>query len=125
MELHRAIEVFCEGFTATRSITHPYELRRVGDLWVMEDAPREKGDVRVQEIVTCGLPPKEAVRQFLNARSAKSYLCVVWPMEADMAAETAEYKRLGLRLMGTEPFFLHTSPATPTPSDYVVRRNTT
>jgi len=52
-------------------------------------------------------------------------LCVVWPMDADMAAETAEYKRLGLRLMGTEPFFFHSSPATPTPSDYTVRRITT
>jgi GNAT superfamily N-acetyltransferase len=122
MDLHRAIDVFCAGFATTRSFTHPYEVRRVGELWLMEDAPRTKGDPRGQQIVTCGLAPEVVARQVRRVQSAKSFLCVIWPLEADMEAETEAYRQLGYRLMGTEPFFCHDEAATPTASAYDVRR---
>jgi hypothetical protein len=35
-----AIEVFVRGFCVGKSMTHPYECSRIGQLWVMRDAPR-------------------------------------------------------------------------------------
>jgi GNAT superfamily N-acetyltransferase len=43
-------------------------------------------------------------------------------MDGEMEAETLGYKRLGFRLMGTEPFFAHDEPVTPISADFPVRR---
>ena len=36
-----AIEVFVRGHSAGRSRTFPYEVSRVGPIWLMRDAPRK------------------------------------------------------------------------------------
>jgi hypothetical protein len=36
-----AIEVFVRGHSAGRSRTFPYEVSRVGPVWLMRDAPRK------------------------------------------------------------------------------------
>ena len=37
-----AIAAFLRGFAFTHSFTHPYVAERVGPLWVMRDAPRNR-----------------------------------------------------------------------------------
>lgn len=107
-ELSRAITVFAEGFTFTRSFTHPYLARRFGSLWVMRDAPRKKAaDRRREEWVATDEPPGK-VHAVLRARHRGRFaLCVIVPAGADEAEVRAAYKKLGYRLAGTEAFMVH------------------
>src|SRR3954468_13809083 len=51
-EIEKASEVFVRGFCADKSRTHPYEHFRVGQIWVMRDAPRKNPrDYRKEEWV--------------------------------------------------------------------------
>ena len=55
-----AIEVFVRGHAAGRSRTFPYEVSRVGPLWVMRDAPRKNPrDYRKEEWIAHGVDPGE------------------------------------------------------------------
>ena len=107
-ELARAITVFVEGFTFTRSFTHPYLAQRFGSLWVMRDAPRQKAaDARREEWVATDEPPNK-VHATLRARHRGRFaLCVIVPAGANEAEVRAAYKMLGYRLAGTEAFMVH------------------
>ncbi len=49
-EIEFAIEVFVRGHSAGKSRTFPYEVSRIGPLWVMRDAPRRNPrDYRKEE----------------------------------------------------------------------------
>ena len=87
-ELARAITVFVEGFTFTRSFTHPYLAQRFGSLWVMRDAPRQKAaDARREEWVATDEPPNK-VHATLRARHRGRFaLCVIVPAGANEAEE--------------------------------------
>jgi len=107
-ELSRAITVFVEGFTFTRSFTHPYLAQRFGSLWVMRDAQRKKtADFRREEWVATDEPPAK-VHATLRARHrGRHALCVIVPAGADKTEVRAAYKKLGYRLAGTEAFMVH------------------
>ena len=62
-QLEFAIEVFVRGHSAVKSRTHPYEVDRVGPVWVMRDAPRKnERDYRKEEWVASGVEPVELSR---------------------------------------------------------------
>jgi hypothetical protein len=55
-----AIEVFVRGHSATRSRTFPYEVSRVGPLWLMRDAPRRNPrDYRKEEWIAHEVDPRK------------------------------------------------------------------
>lgn len=106
--LSRAVTVFTEGFTFTRSFTHPYQARRFGSLWVMRDAPRKKAaDYRREEWVATDEPPAK-VHATLRARHrGRHALCVIVRAGHDDVKVRAAYKALGYRLASTEAFMVH------------------
>ncbi len=107
-ELNRAIEVFVRGFGFVRSRTHPYLAERVGDAWVMRDAPRrDPTKYRREEWVGHGMAPAE-LHQLAEQHTRGRYaLCVVRCDEEDPAPLRQAYRELGFRLGGAEPFLQH------------------
>src|SRR5262245_50282932 len=117
-EIGHAIEVFVRGFSACRSVTHPYECFRVGRLWVMRDAPRKNPkDYRKEEWVAYGVEPREvdaAARQ--NGKSVlpvlavppvrrRFFACALEAPDEQAGHLKTAYKALGYRLLSTEPLF--------------------
>jgi len=114
----RALEVFVQGFSFTRSFTHPYLGERVGPLWVMRDAPRpltrqgKPGKYRTEEWVACGIPSVEIDRIVRKHARGRFAICVLRssdePREAiSVDAMRAEFKEMSYRLMSTEPLMIH------------------
>jgi GNAT superfamily N-acetyltransferase len=105
IELHRAIQAFGEGFSTHRSLTHPFEFVSLGPLWVLRDATPRR-DPRLQEILVHGVAPHEAVRILREYDPPRAFLCVIEDMDADHDGLKRQYKELGYRLLGSEPFFV-------------------
>ena len=106
-EMNCAIEVFVRGHSAGRSRTFPYEVSRVGHLWVMRDATRKNPrDYRKEEWIAHGVDARqvdEVVRQHTRGRF---FVCaLIREGEPDGPTRIA-YKSLGYRLLATEGFFL-------------------
>ncbi len=104
--------MFCDGFSFTRSGTHPYLANRVGDLFVMHDGPRKRAsDYRRAEIVVAGSPVDAVLDGIGELRrdrdELKRYaLCVITPTMAICDATKEAYKSRGFRLLGTEPMMV-------------------
>jgi hypothetical protein len=108
ISIERAIEVFCRGFSFTRSFTHPYIPERVGPLWVVRDGPRRnERDYRREEWVARGVEPAEVDRIARQQTRGRFALCVFHPTGKDDAGMRAAYKALNYRLGATEPVFAH------------------
>src|SRR4051812_9322253 len=119
-EIEHAIEVFVRGFSACKSVTHPYECFRVGKLWVMRDAPRKNAkNYRKEEWIAYGVEPREvdaAARRngkgILPVLSVppvrrRFFVCAMQSMAEPEGDLKAAYKALGYRLLSTEPLFVH------------------
>lgn len=119
-EIDHAIEVFVRGFSACRSVTHPYECFRIGKLWVMRDAPRKNPkNYRKEEWVAYGAGPREVdtvarnngkgVLPVLTVPPARRrfFVCAMQAMDEPEGKLKAAYKALGYRLLSTEPLFVH------------------
>lgn len=124
MTLEGAADVFCRSFAFTRSLVHPFEFVRVGDLRVMRDAtPRKQG--RRQEIVIYGLDPEEALRQIADYDPPRHFICVMAStMEAALPHKEA-YKAAGYRMLGSEFVFVHEFDSSIPEADLIARRVTT
>ena len=112
MELKRAARAFAEGFSTTRSLTHPYLVRELGPILVMEDGPRRSGDSRNSEYVGLNLEPAlmvDAVERDVAAlsRGRKYALCAIYSDEEEMAAAELVFRERGYRLIIREPMFVH------------------
>jgi GNAT superfamily N-acetyltransferase len=103
----RALAVFVGGFTFTRSFTHPYHAELVGPVWVMRDAPRTKGDYRVEEWVAHRTAPEEVDRIARAETRGRFFVCAVHGTDEDDGSLRVAYKALGYRLMTTEPLMVH------------------
>ena len=100
--IDRAIEVFCRGFSFTRSFTHPYIPERVGPLWVVRDGPRKnERDYRREEWVAHAVEPAEVDRVARQHTRGRFALCVFHPAGEDDAPMRAAYKALNYRLGAT------------------------
>src|SRR5262245_49269535 len=111
-----AIEVFVRGHAAGRSRTFPYEVSRVGPLWVMRDAPRKNPrDYRKEEWIAHEVDPAEVSAMARRHARGRFFVCVmIADGEADGPTRTA-YKELGYRLLATEGFFVQRLKRIPQP----------
>jgi GNAT superfamily N-acetyltransferase len=111
-----AIEVFVRGHSAGRSRTFPYEVSRVGPLWLMRDAPRKNPrDYRKEEWIAHDVDPREADAIARGHTRGHFFLCaMIAEGEPDEPTRTA-YKALGYRLLATEGFFVQRLKRIPRP----------
>lgn len=128
MDMPAAIETFTRGFSAYRSITHPFLADRVGRLWYCHDAPRPNNKrCRNPEFAAYGLTPSSVLHAIRKTGEPKFGLCVFHDSDGRDPDLEQAYKTQGLRYRMSEPFFVRsTSPApkAPTPEGYRVRRAT-
>jgi predicted N-acetyltransferase YhbS len=106
VEIHEACEVFLNGFSFTRSFTHPYLVRRVPPLMLMVDAPRRSGEYRRTEVVTCCTDPTQVCESIAGERIGHHCLCVITPSSGLDPNVRDRFKRSGYRLGGTQGFFV-------------------
>jgi GNAT superfamily N-acetyltransferase len=111
-----AIEVFVRGHSAGRSRTFPYEVSRVGRLWLMRDAPRKNPrDYRKEEWIAHDVDPGEVDATARRQTRGRFFVCaLIAEGEPDGPTRTA-YKALGYRLLATEGFFVHRLNRIPRP----------
>jgi GNAT superfamily N-acetyltransferase len=107
-EIDAAIEVFVRGYCAGKSRTHPYTSEKIGPAWLMRDAPRKNArDYRKEEWIVHGVPLATVDKLARAHTRGRFFVCAVAAAgEADDELR-AEFKRLGYRLLVTEPFFVH------------------
>ena len=107
-DIDHAIEVFVRAFCFGRSRTHPYEFSQVDGIWWMRDAPRRnERNYRKEEWVAYDIEPAKidvVVREHTRGRYAVCAMCAEGETDESMRAE---YKRLGYRMLVTEPLFVH------------------
>lgn len=107
-EILATIQVFIDGFTFTRSFTHPFVAERFGPLQVVRDAPRKRAaDYRTEEWIACGPPPAEVHRLVTRHHRGQFAICELIPADVDPAPIRAAYKKLGYRLRATEALMSH------------------
>src|SRR5215510_11752020 len=115
-EIEFAIEVFVRGHSAGRSRTFPYEVTRVGPLWLMRDAPRKNPrDYRKEEWIAYDVDAREM--DAIARRHARGRF-FVGTMLADGEPDgptRADFKALGYRLLVTEGFFVQRLKRIPKP----------
>jgi GNAT superfamily N-acetyltransferase len=115
-EIEFAIEVFVRGHSAGRSRTFPYEVSRVGPLWLMRDAPRKNPrDYRKEEWIAHEVAPKEVDAIARGHTRGHFFVCaLIAEGEPDEPMRT-EYKALGYRLLATEGLFVQRLKRIPRP----------
>jgi GNAT superfamily N-acetyltransferase len=106
-EFIACIEAFVRGFAFTRSFTHPYLPERVGNVWVVRDAPRTgAADYRREEWIAWGVDPVEVDRLARRHARGRYCVCAFRATGEPDAPLRAAYKALGYRLGATEPFMV-------------------
>jgi GNAT superfamily N-acetyltransferase len=116
-EIEFALEVFVRGHAAGRSRTYPYEVSRVGPLWVMRDAPRKNPrDYRKEEWIAHGVEASEADAIARRDTRGRFFVCAMIAQGEPDAPERAAYKALGYRLLATEAVFVQQLQRIPRPS---------
>ena len=111
-----AIEVFVRGHSVGRSRTFPYEVDRIGPVWLMRDAPRKNPrDYRKEEWVANEVNPIEVDAIARRHTRGRFFVCAMLA-EGEPDEETrAAYKALGYRLLATEGFFVQRLKRIPKP----------
>lgn len=114
--LEFAIEVFVRGHSATRSRTFPYQVSRIGPLWLMRDAPRRNPrDYRKEEWIAHDVAPRQVDATARRHTRGRFFVCAMIAVgEPDEPTRTA-YKALGYRLLATEGFFVQRLKRIPKP----------
>ena len=105
--LHHAIEVFTGGFCFTRSFTHPYLAERVGEIWVVRDAPRKRGEYRREEWISYGATPEEIDETARKHTRGRFAICCIYGVNESDQPLREGFKALNYRLGGTEPIMVH------------------
>lgn len=104
-EIEFAIEVFVRGHSAGKSRTFPYEVRRVGPLWVMRDAPRKNPrGYRKEEWIAHDVEPADVDAIARRQTRGRYFVCAMVAEGAPDAPTRTAYKALGYRLLATEGF---------------------
>ena len=105
--MDHAIEVFARGFCFTRSFTHPYLAEQVGQLWVVRDAPRKRGEYRREEWIGHGVTPEEIDRTARKHTRGRFAVCAIHGVDESDQPLREGFKALNYRLGGTEPVMIH------------------
>ncbi len=107
-EIEAAIEVFVAGFSQGRCRNWPHEYVRVGPLWCLRDAPRNRAaDYRKEEWIAYDIVPEVAHQTAKQNTRGRYFICTVVELGESADELRAQYKLLGYRLLATEPFFVH------------------
>jgi len=115
-----AIEVFVRGHSAGRSRTFPYEVSRVGPLWLMRDAPRKNPrDYRKEEWIAHDVDPREVDAIARKHTRGRYFVCAMIAEGEPDEPTRAAYKALGYRLLATEGFFVQGMKRIPRPPSSV------
>src|SRR5262250_2839785 len=110
------IEVFARGHSAGRSRTFPYEVSRVGPLWLMRDAPRKNPrDYRKEEWIAHGVEPGEVDALARGRTRGHFFVCAMIAEGEPDEPTRVGYKALGYRLLATEGFFVQKMKRIPRP----------
>jgi hypothetical protein len=119
-EIEFAIEVFVCGHSAGKSRTFPYEVSRVGPLWLMRDAPRKSSrDYRKEDWIAHDVAPKEADAIARRHTRGRFFVCAMIADGEPDEPMRAAYKALGYRLLATEGFFVQRLKRIPGPRSSV------
>jgi GNAT superfamily N-acetyltransferase len=111
-----AIEVFVRGHSAGRSRTFPYEVSRVGLLWLMRDALRKNPrDYRKEEWIAHDVDPEEADAIARQHTRGRFFVCAMIAEGEPDGPTRTKYKALGYRLLATEGFFMQPMKRIPRP----------
>lgn len=103
-----AIEVFARGFSFTRSFTHPYIPEQLEQgIWVVRDAPHEKGQRRKEEYIGHGVSPVDLDATARKHTRGHYHICAVLEYGESDTKLRSDFKELGYRLAGTEAFMVH------------------
>lgn len=106
--INDAIDAFLRGFCAEKSRTHPYEWSLVEGVWVMRDAPRRNPrDYRKEEFIAYGVEPAAVDRIARRHTRGRFFVGAVHGANEPDEPLRSAYKRLGYRLLTTEPMFHH------------------
>ena len=105
--LPHAIEVFARGFCFTRSFTHPYLAERIGQIWVVRDAPRKRGEYRREEWIAHGVTPEEIDETARKHTRGRFAVCAIYGTDESDQPLREGFKALNYRLGGTEPIMVH------------------
>ncbi|MGC4044545.1 MAG: GNAT family N-acetyltransferase [Armatimonas sp.] len=130
LDFAHAVRVFIEGFTFTKSWTHPFLYESPGEnAWRMYDAPRtrKKEDYRSEELVIFDRTPEETDALSRTVMGGRHRVCFMLRDGQSDTEMRAAFKKLGYRLMTTEGFFVHglkSIPAASEPPVPVVRVTT-
>jgi GNAT superfamily N-acetyltransferase len=119
--LEEAADVFCRGFTFTRSLTYPYLFLRDGPLRVMRDAPRGSQRYRTSEVVLVAGALKEGLAAVQAGSWGRFALCYIVP-PTRVAEARDEVKRAGFRLARIEALMVRDLTAPIPPADPRVQR---
>ena len=107
-EIPHALRVFVEGYCVGKSATHPYEASLVDGVWLMRDAPRRNPrDYRKEEWIVWNCDPAKIDALARRETRGRFFVCAVTESEVEQEEVKAAYKRLGYRLLATEPLFRH------------------
>ena len=112
--IDRAVEVFLQGFSFTRSRTHPYLVERVESVSVLRDAPRKRGDYRSEEWVAHGVAPEEMDRIARENTRGRFSICAISSINEPQEPLRDKFKALGYRLGTTEPLMVNDLSQVPT-----------
>lgn len=105
--MRRWLETFVTGFSATRSLTHPYLVREIRpSIWLLADAPRRSGPYRKSELVVWEQEPETVMEVLQEVGEGRVSLSVMSADRERFLAEKARYKGLGFRSVGSEPLFV-------------------
>lgn len=105
--ISQAVEVFARGFSYTRSFTHPFPAERMEKLWVIRDAPRQRGNYRREEWVAYALSAQEIDQTARRHTRGHFVVCAICAEGEDQRQLRADFKTLNYRLITTEPLMIH------------------
>jgi ribosomal protein S18 acetylase RimI-like enzyme len=105
--IERGLATFLRGFSATRSLTHPYPVRQVSpSIWVLSDAPRAKGPARKSEVIVYGAGPEEIRETIRREQIGHHLLCVLLESPANSDTTRDLFKRHRYRFAAGEALFV-------------------
>jgi ribosomal protein S18 acetylase RimI-like enzyme len=122
MNITAAAEVFLVGFSATRSMTHPYLIRRFDGMAVMEDGPRKRGAFRTSEYIAVDCSPAKVVAACKGDATGKYAISAIYPGPGPFPEIERRFRDLGCRLMTREPMFTQRGLPAPHRTGIDVRR---